>query len=310
MNNKKLDNLIEMLCSPDDGSALRVVDNFTEVVSEKEQLEYPIENGVLNLLPKKLAVANSKSDVHQNTGNTFDYIDHYKKDADYFDYFEEYKDGATWHENRRLHEAILSEIPKSISNILDVGCGNGWIAKAMQHRDVEVYSFDIAMKNVQTALNKYPFGKHYGLVGDLFSLPIKPQCLDCIVCAEVIEHVHDPALLIQNLLRCLKPRGTLILTTPHNEKIVYHMCVHCNHPTPENAHLHSFTKAKLATLASKDSSIIDNLQIYTFSNKYLSRLRTHILLKYLPYSLWKWIDRIANAVINRPVRLLLKVKKK
>jgi hypothetical protein len=47
----------------------------------------------------------------------FNYIDHYKKDAEEFDYFEERK-GATAHDERRVREFIISKIPKLLIQFL------------------------------------------------------------------------------------------------------------------------------------------------------------------------------------------------
>ncbi|MEL6923057.1 MAG: class I SAM-dependent methyltransferase [Bacteroidota bacterium] len=300
MNKEQLLQLLPLIQSPDDGTHLSPSATGDQLVSAGGKFHYPLQQGIPKLLPASRQEAPHKE-------SAFDYVDHYVKDADYYDYFKEYEDGPTRHENRRLHEAILAEIPNDIQSILDVGCGSGWIAKAMQQRAVQLVSMDISLKNVHTTLQKYPFKGHQGLVADLFALPFRDQTFDCIVCAEVIEHVVDPGLLIQELVRRLSPNGVLILTTPHDEKIVYHMCVHCNRPTPENAHLHSFTKKKLLDLAVQHASEVGSASSYTFSNKYLTRLRTHLLLQYLPFGLWKKVDALANTLAAKPVRLLLKV---
>ena len=305
----KIDEFINLLLSPDDGSSLQLSKDQNAIISEKNKHSYELHNKIVNLLAlKKIEIKTSQ--LHEDFGSEFNYVDHYIHDAKFFDYFQEYEDAATNHENRRLHEAILSQIPKDINSILDVGCGNAWIAKSMKDKKLKLVSLDVSMKNVKTALEKYPFEKHYGLVADLYAMPIKAKSFDCIVCAEVIEHVADPSLLLQKLIFCLKPKGVLILTTPNNETLIYHMCVHCNKPTPQNAHIHSFTKSKLLSIASKYSKEINSYSAFSFSNKYLSRLRTHIFLQYLPFTIWKMIDSLANKLVKKPVRLLLKIEKK
>ena len=72
-----------------------------------------------------------------------------------------------------------------------------------------------------------------GLIADAYKLPFNPNTLDCIVASEIMEHTFNPEKFISNLLNVLKPGGKIIITTPYDEQINYHLCVHCNHPTPE-----------------------------------------------------------------------------
>src|SRR5579863_10043527 len=57
----------------------------------------------------------------------FNYLEHYKTDAEEFDYFEE-QTGATAHSERRLREYIVSLIPRDSRFLLDVGSGSAWMA--------------------------------------------------------------------------------------------------------------------------------------------------------------------------------------
>ena len=44
---------------------------------------------------------------------------------------------------------------------------------------------------------------------------LKPE-FDVVISVEVIEHLFDPKQLIRSAKQCLKPGGTLILTTPYH----------------------------------------------------------------------------------------------
>lgn len=46
------------------------------------------------------------------------------------------------------------------------------------------------------------------------SLPFKESSFDIVLCTEVLEHVPEPQLLLQESHRVLRPGGVLILTTP------------------------------------------------------------------------------------------------
>ena len=107
---------------------------------------------------------------------------------------------------------------------------------------------EIKSSKLVCILKKYPFERHHAIVADVYALPFQTNTFDCIVAAEVMEHTPDPKLFIAHLLRILKPNGTLIITTPFNERIPHSLCVHCNRATPHNAHLHSFDQQKIKAL--------------------------------------------------------------
>ena len=237
----------------------------------------------------------------------FNYIDHYKKDAVEFDYFEERK-GATAHDERRVREYIISKIPKNVNSILDVGCGNGWVAKEFLPKGKQVFSLDISVTNPAIAKKLYPSEKHFGIAADSFHLPFNDNSFDCVIASEIIEHVFDPAAFVKELFRVVKKGGSLIITTPYKEKIIYYLCIHCNQKTPANAHIHSFDEMKLESLYSGND--LESFKYETFGNKVLLFLRTHVILKFFPFWLWKLKDKFANWIYNKPVHIICVYKKK
>ncbi len=236
----------------------------------------------------------------------FNYVEHYKTDAEKFDYFEERK-GATEHDERRVHEYIESQMDQNANSILDVGCGSAWVAKRYLKQDKKVFSFDISSINVKKAKKLYPDKNHNGITGDSFFLPLKTGSIDCVIASEIIEHVISPKDFANELFRVVKPGGCLIITTPYKEILRYSLCIHCNQKTPINAHIHSFDEETLIKL-------IDNIAVKAtswkiFGNKVLIFLRTYSLLKYFPFQLWKAVDFFANKLINKPAHILIKYVK-
>lgn len=238
--------------------------------------------------------------------NNFNYIEHYKKDAVEFDYFEA-KKGATLHDERRVREYIISKIPKNVNSILDVGCGNGWVAKEFIPKGKWVYSLDVSVTNPSKARKLYPDEKHFGIAADSFHLPFNDNFFDCVIASEIIEHVFDPAKFVQELFRVVKKGGSLIITTPYKEKLIYYLCIHCNQKTPANAHIHSFDEKELGNLYKENDLISFNYE--TFGNKFLIFLRTHVILQFFPFRLWKINDKLANLIANKPAHIICIYKK-
>jgi SAM-dependent methyltransferase len=52
------------------------------------------------------------------------------------------------------------------------------------------------------------------VVADAHGLPLANHCADLVVCVSVLEYVHDPARVVAELTRVLKPGGVLYLSTP------------------------------------------------------------------------------------------------
>ena len=236
----------------------------------------------------------------------FDYVSHYKIDAEEFDYFESRK-GATLHDERRVHEFIFSQVGNKVNSILDVGCGSAWVASKYIPRNKKVFSLDISKLNVTKALTTYPSMQHYGTIADSYYLPFKNDAFDIIIASEVIEHVVSPKDFVKELYRCVNPGGKLILTTPYKEVLRYVLCVHCNKKTPVHAHIHSFDKNAIEQILQECG--IGNFRQILFGNKILIFLRTYALLKFLPFQLWKVIDRITNIFYNIPAHLQVVINK-
>ena len=237
----------------------------------------------------------------------FAYREHYQADAEVFDYFAGWEDPAAVHENRRLHETILSHRPAKLKRVLDVGCGAAWVAAHFANRGVEVYSMDVSTINPQRAVERYPFPGHFGVVADVFHLPFQEGAFDLIIASEIIEHVPNPETFLAQLLPALAPGGKLVVTTPHDEKRAYSLCVHCNRPTPHHGHLHSFTAESIRSLL--PVPLRAGARTDTFVNKLLLHARTHHLLTHFPFGLWRFVDRIFNWLVPKTARLLMVVER-
>jgi ubiquinone/menaquinone biosynthesis C-methylase UbiE/uncharacterized protein YbaR (Trm112 family) len=298
MTKNKLESLLPLLACPSSGSGLIFAKDY--LYSETSGIRYKIEAGIPIMLKSEIGTIDDST-------QKFDYITHYTEDAAQFDYFET-KYGGTEHDERRVREAIISHIPVKQDWVLDVGCGSGWVASHFSKKDKNVVSLDISLTNVQKTLDLFPFPSHFGVVGDAYSLPFRDSSFDCIICSEVIEHSQYPKQIVSDLIRCLKAGGRLIMTTPYKEVLKYSLCIHCNKPTPHNAHLHSFDEISLKKLFDDHDKI--NLKFEKFGNRASLHLRTHIILRYLNYGLWRIIDKFCNLIINTPARILLKIDKR
>ncbi len=294
---------LNILISPDSKNKLTFQDNklFDEIRGDSFEL---VENVPVLIAKSKQFI--EQTDLHKYHNTDFNYLEHYQTDAELFDYFTEYECGASVFANNNLRETIIRKVPANSELLLDVGCGKGWVANYFIPKNKKIISLDISSVNPVKIDKMIHSINHLGLTADAFNLPLIDNSIDCIIASEIIEHVADPKLFISSLYKALKSGGKLIITTPYNEKLQYYLCVHCNKPTPRNAHIHSFNEQNFLKYI-PDSA---DYQFTKTNNFYLEKLRMHIFLKYLPFPLWKIIDLLANKITKRPDKLVVEIVKR
>lgn len=108
---------------------------------------------------------------------------------------------------RRLDTAIASHSQLAHGVLLDVGCGLKPYEKFFTPF-VEEY---LGMEYSETSGYR---GNTADFCGDAMAIPLADECVDTILCTEVLEHVPNPELVITEFERILRPGGTVIITAP------------------------------------------------------------------------------------------------
>lgn len=57
------------------------------------------------------------------------------------------------------------------------------------------------------------FNENLSFVSSITSLPLRKESVDFILCTEVLEHINQPQLAVDNIFEALNEGGTCILTT-------------------------------------------------------------------------------------------------
>jgi SAM-dependent methyltransferase len=104
--------------------------------------------------------------------------------------------------------------------LLDAGCGEGRHCFGALERGARVVGVDLdlaALRKASGALRYVAKQKQSVgamLQGDAFRLPFRDGTFDRVICAEVMEHVHDYPAAARELARVTKPGGRLAVTIP------------------------------------------------------------------------------------------------
>lgn len=132
---------------------------------------------------------------------------------------------------RPLHELnparlkfIADRSVLSGARVLDVGCGGGILAESLARKGGIVTGIDVAPRVLATAkLHLHESGLQVDyqekLVEDLAQE--SPAGFDVVTCMEMLEHVPDPASIIQSIEKLLKPGGHGFFSTLNRTPLAF-----------------------------------------------------------------------------------------
>lgn len=102
------------------------------------------------------------------------------------------------------------QVPTGAS-VLDVGAGTCPYRSLFRHCNYKTHDFKKYTGEKLGGTNQYG---EIDYVSEITAIPVENQTFDVILCTEVLEHVPEPGLAIQEMARILKPGGRLILSAP------------------------------------------------------------------------------------------------
>ena len=108
--------------------------------------------------------------------------------------------------------------------VLDVGCGGGILSESMSARGADVTGIDLGEKALKVAqLHQLESGArvNYRLVAVETMATEQPASYDVVTCMEMLEHVPDPAAVIEACAKLVKPGGSVFFSTINRNPKAY-----------------------------------------------------------------------------------------
>ena len=107
---------------------------------------------------------------------------------------------------------------------LDAGCGNGrhsWEVYSKNHSSIIAFDVDaVCVKKNMYLLaalktERKIEGSYHLLMADVTKLPFKAGSFDKIICSEVLEHIPEANIAVEELVRVLSKDGAIGISVPH-----------------------------------------------------------------------------------------------
>jgi len=113
--------------------------------------------------------------------------------------------------------------PLQGKRLLEVGCGNGLFITAAYQAGAQAYGVEPTQDGFygETFAIAKDLAARMGMQEDAIQdapgerLPFPPNSFDVVYSCNVLEHVQDPSVVLQEMSRVLKPGGMLHLTVPN-----------------------------------------------------------------------------------------------
>ena len=142
-----------------------------------------------------------------------------------------------------------------------MGCGGGRHAFEMYRRGADVVAFDMDADELAGVSDLFHAMKQAGEVpegaeadvkqGDALQLPFADGEFDRIVAAEVLEHIHADVDAIKELVRVLRPGGTLAISVPRWLPEVINWKLSDDYHNAEGGHIRIYTDHELVDKVTK-----------------------------------------------------------
>jgi O-antigen biosynthesis protein len=196
-------------------------------------------------------------------------------------------------ENERPEIAEL--VPHEAGMILDVGCGKGKLGALLKQRSRQRKVFGIEYQpDMARMARKVLDGVQ---LGDLqrVAYEFKDGTFDCIICADVLEHLVEPAAVLRKLKPLLHRDGLIICSIPNMRhytvlrQLILYGWEYAEYGLFDRTHLRFFSRASMIDLLSEGGFHIHKISPRIVATKKMrllnfllfGRLEEFLALQYL-----------------------------
>lgn len=185
-----------------------------------------------------------------------------------------------WHREPGYVGDVTRHFPPS-AHVLDVGAGTGWLAAHF----ADYTGVEMSPEAVQEA---QAAGRNV-VRGDLRDgLAFEDASFDGVIAKDVLEHVDDPAALVRELRRVLRPGGVVFASSPDAQRSAWDDYTHVR-PFTLRAYRALFADQGLEVVRSGHETVVPGSSIvsgWTRSKRRPPPLRLLAHVRFLRRNVW------------------------
>ena len=115
-----------------------------------------------------------------------------------------------WNHNTHYHSVIYGAVAHVRGNVLDVGCGEGTLARGLCRRGLAVTAIDIDEASIEAGRQQSRGCAIDFIRGEFLARAFAPQSFEAIVSVAALHHMNMAAAL-DKMRSLLRPGGTLAI---------------------------------------------------------------------------------------------------
>jgi SAM-dependent methyltransferase len=115
-----------------------------------------------------------------------------------------------WNHNIHYYPLVLAAVPPGCQRALDVGCGEGMLARQLAHRVPHVVGIDQDPASIALASQQGSDGQIEFLCDDFLTYPFPSASFGLIACVAGLHHM-DAARALARMSQLLVPGGILVI---------------------------------------------------------------------------------------------------
>jgi SAM-dependent methyltransferase len=115
-----------------------------------------------------------------------------------------------WNHNIHYYPLVLAAVPSGCQRALDVGCGEGMLARQLACCVPQVMGIDQDARSIEAARGKGRDNQVGFVCGDFLVHPFRPASFGLISCVAALRHM-DAAAALARMSHLLAPGGSLVI---------------------------------------------------------------------------------------------------
>jgi 2-polyprenyl-3-methyl-5-hydroxy-6-metoxy-1,4-benzoquinol methylase len=118
-----------------------------------------------------------------------------------------------WNVNIHYDGKLDKCVPPDAASVLEVGCGDGFLAARLSQRVPQVVAVDVDQPVLERAKQRFPSAPVAWRHGDILAISDELGEFDAVVSNATLHHLPDTGAALACLRRLVRPGGTLALVT-------------------------------------------------------------------------------------------------